>query len=230
MQLSPDEVIYFSWGIFKLNATLVNTWIVMAILVGISFFVSRKIQANKAPSFWQNILELIVKTIEQQVSEISNQAVRPVVYFAGTLFLFIAAANLLLIVPGYRPPTGSLSTTIALTLVVLIAVPIFSIRHLGLSQYLKQFIQPTWAMLPFNLLSEISRAISLAIRLYGNVMSGVVIVAILLSIAPFFFPIVMEALGLLTGIIQAYIFAILATVYIASAMAEPSTSQRKGVL
>lgn len=227
MQLTPDEIIYFTWGNFHLNATLVNTWVVMAILVGISFFVSRRIRADKAPGAWQNVLELIVKAIEQQVSEISNHAIRPVVYFAGTLFLFIALSNLLLIIPGFRPPTGSLSTTVALTLVVLLAVPMFSISHLGFAHYLRQFIQPTWVMLPFNILSEFSKAISLSVRLYGNIMSGMVIAAILLSIAPFFFPVVMEALGLLTGMIQAYIFAILATVYIASAMAEPTSSQRK---
>lgn len=227
MHLTPDNIIYFTLAGMPFNATIINTWIVMAILVAISYFATRNWRADRAPSPWRNALELIVKAIEQQVEEISSFAIRPVVYFAGTLFLFIALANLLTIVPGFRSPTGSLSTTLALTLAVLVAVPLFSISHYGVTHYLRQFFQPTWVMLPFNLLSEFSKAISLSVRLYGNIMSGAVIAAILLTIAPFFFPIVMELLGLLTGMIQAYIFAILATVYIASAMAAPQQPQLK---
>ena len=128
-------------------------------------------------------------------------------------------SNLLMIVPGFKPPTASLSTTTALALSVLVAVPMFGIGSRGFVGYLRTYAQPSIVMLPFNIISEISRAISLAIRLYGNIMSGAVIAAILLSVAPFFFPVVMDMLGLLTGVIQAYIFAILATVYIASATA-----------
>jgi F-type H+-transporting ATPase subunit a len=142
-----------------------------------------------------------------------------VLYFSGTLFLFIAFSNLLLVVPGFAPPTASLSTTAALALSVLIAVPLFGITRQGIGGYLKTYVQPSVVMLPFNIISEFSRGISLAIRLYGNVMSGAVIAGILLSVAPFFFPVVMDVLGLLTGLIQAYIFAILATVYISSATA-----------
>ena len=123
-------------------------------------------------------------------------------------------------VPGFTPPTASLSTTVALTLSVLVAVPLFGIASGGVRRYLRTYIEPSMIMLPFNIIGEFSRGISLAIRLYGNVMSGAVIAAILLSIAPFFFPVLMDMLGLLTGLIQAYIFAILATVYISSATAE----------
>ena len=137
--------------------------------------------------------------------------------FIGTLFLFIAVANILTIVPGYMPPTGSLSTTAALAICVLVAVPFYGILERGLGGYLRNYIQPTPFMLPFNIIGELSRTLALAIRLYGNVMSGAVIVGILISVAPFVFPIVMRLLGLLTGLIQAYIFAILAMVYIASA-------------
>ena len=227
MDLTPDATVYFSIGAFKLNATIVNTWIVMLLLVGISWFATRNLKPDEPPSRWRNVLELIVKAIEQQVAEVSSHAIRPVVYFAGTLFLFIALSNLLMIVPGFHPPTGSLSTTVALTIAVLVAVPIFSIAHSGPLHYLKQFFQPTWVMLPFNLLSELSKAVSLSIRLYGNIMSGAVIAAILLTIAPFFFPVLMEMLGLITGMIQAYIFAILATVYIAAGLADSDKHKHK---
>jgi F-type H+-transporting ATPase subunit a len=131
--------------------------------------------------------------------------------------LFVATASLCIVIPGYEPPTGSLSTTTALALCVLVAVPIFGISDQGIVGYLKTYTQPTLIMLPFNVISELSRTLALAVRLFGNMMSGAMIFAILLTIMPFIFPIVMTMLGLLTGMVQAYIFTILAAVYIAAA-------------
>jgi F-type H+-transporting ATPase subunit a len=122
-----------------------------------------------------------------------------------------------IVIPGFTPPTGSLSTTTALALCVFIAVPLFGIREQGVSGYLRTYIRPTVIMLPFNIISELSRTLALAVRLFGNMMSGAMIVGILLTITPFIFPIVMTLLGLLTGSVQAYIFSILAAVYIAAA-------------
>jgi F-type H+-transporting ATPase subunit a len=138
--------------------------------------------------------------------------------FLGTLFLFVAISSLCTILPGYTPPTGSLSTTVALALSVFVAVPLFGIREQGLGGYLKTYTQPTLIMLPFNIISELSRTLALAVRLFGNMMSGVMIIGILLTITPFLFPVVMTLLGLLTGMVQAYIFSILAAVYIAAAI------------
>lgn len=220
MQMTPDEIIIFRLGDLAINATIVNTWIVMALLVGISVLVTRNMRADVPPSRWRTALEVIVLLIQNQIEEISHNSARHVMYFAGTLFLFIALSNLLLVVPGFSPPTASLSTTAALAISVLVAVPTFSIARGGIGAYLKTFIEPSAVMLPFNIIGEFSRGISLAIRLYGNIMSGAVIAAILLGVAPFFFPVLMDMLGLLTGLIQAYIFAILATVYISSATAD----------
>jgi F-type H+-transporting ATPase subunit a len=108
-----------------------------------------------------------------------------------------------------------------LALCVFLAVPIFGIRKQGIVGYLKTYTQPTWIMLPFNIIGELSRTLALAVRLFGNMMSGAMIVAILLTITPFIFPIFMTALGLLTGMVQAYIFTILAGVYIAAATLTP---------
>ena len=141
----------------------------------------------------------------------------PYVPLLGTLFLFVALASLCTVIPGYEPPTGSLSTTAALALCVLVAVPFFGIEEQGLGGYLKSYVEPTVIMLPFNIISELSRTLALAVRLFGNMMSGTMILAILLTITPFIFPIAMSALGLLTGMVQAYIFSILAAVYIAAA-------------
>jgi F-type H+-transporting ATPase subunit a len=121
------------------------------------------------------------------------------------------------VIPGFQPPTGSLSTTAALAVSVFCAVPLFGIRQHGLGGYLKTYTQPTLIMLPFNIIGELSRTLALAVRLFGNMMSGAMIIAILLTITPLLFPIVMTALGLLTGLVQAYIFSILAAVYIAAA-------------
>jgi F-type H+-transporting ATPase subunit a len=168
---------------------------------------------------------VIVQGIQSQIEEVAGQPERQLLYYAGTLFLFVAMSNLLLVIPGFEAPTASLSTTTALALSVLIAVPLFGISRRGLGGYLKTYLEPSFIMLPFNIVSEFSRGISLAIRLYGNIMSGGVIAAILLSVAPFFFPVVMDVLGLLTGMIQAYIFAILATVYISSAIAPEAVAE-----
>jgi len=227
MQLTPDEVVVFTvWGL-EVNATIVNTWIVMALLVGASMVITRNLRADVPPDRWRTALEVIVKAIQGQLGEITRNSARHAMYFAGTLFLFIALSNLLLVIPGFAPPTSSLSTTAALALSVLVAVPLFGIASSGVGRYLKRYIEPSVVMLPFNIIGEFSRGISLAIRLYGNVMSGAVIAAILLGVAPFFFPVVMDMLGLLTGLIQAYIFAILATVYISSATADPQPSAHK---
>jgi len=218
MELSPDALIYWQWGPIRLNATLIFTWLVMALLVLGSWLITRRVTASPRMSTGQNALESLMTMMRNQIAEIMPQKPDPFLPFIGTLFVFIAVANLLSVAPGYRAPTGSLSTTAALATAVFIAVPVFGIRQLGWRNYLRQYTQPTFLMLPFNIIGELSRTLGLAVRLFGNVMSGDLIVAILLVIVPLFFPIVMQLLGLLIGQIQAYIFAVLAAVYIASAI------------
>ena len=227
MNLSPDQILMFdAWGI-PINATVFYTWVVMALLTVFAILITRNLRPDVPPNRWRTILEVIVQGIESQIEEVTGRRERHLLHYAGTLFLFVAVSNLLLVVPGFTPPTASLSTTPALALSVLIAVPLFGITSRGLGGYLGTYLEPSPIMLPFNIISEVSRGISLAIRLYGNIMSGAVIAAILLSVAPFFFPVVMDVLGLLTGLIQAYIFAILATVYISSATAAPSNIEKE---
>lgn len=217
MEISPDSWVLYEWRGWQLNATIVFSWVVMALLVLGSWAVTARLSEGETVSRWQVMLEVIVANIRDQIDEIGTEDPGRYLPFIGTLFLFIATANILGILPGIEPPTGSLSTTAALALCVLIAVPLFSITKRGLGGYLKTYIRPSPFMLPFNIVSELSRTLALAVRLYGNVMSGTVIVGILISVAPFFFPVLLQILGLLTGLIQAYIFAILAMVYIASA-------------
>jgi F-type H+-transporting ATPase subunit a len=230
MDFSPDANIVWEWSFIKLNATILFTWLVMALLTVGSWLVTRSIKADFSFTRGQNLLESIVTAAMDQIREISQQDPKPFLTFIGTLFLFIVVSNILAIVPGFQPPTASLSTTAALAIIVFLAVPIFGIRKLGVRDYLRQYIQPTPIMLPFNIIGEFSRTLALAVRLFGNVMSGGLIAAILLAIVPLLFPIVFQALGLLTGLIQAYIFAILAMVYIASATSriEDETDTIKG--
>lgn len=217
MRLSPDELIFWQYGFIKLNATIVYTWGLMLVMVIGSKIVTSKLSTDLKRSRWQNILEIIVMGILKQIEDVGLNRPQKYLGFLGTLFLFISISNLSIIVPGYEPPTGSLSTTAALALCVFVAVPIFGIEEQGLGSYLKSYTEPTVIMLPFNIISEISRTMALAIRLFGNIMSGSMIVGILLTITPFIFPIIMTALGLLIGMVQAYIFSILATVYITAA-------------
>ncbi len=218
MRLSPDEMIFWQHGFLKLNGTIVFTWGVMLLLVIGSMLITRKLSMDLKRERWQNLLEMIVIGLMGQIKEVGLRQPAKYIGFLGTLFLFVAMANLCTIIPGFEPPTGSLSTTAALALCVLIAVPLFGIEDQGLGGYLKTYMEPTFLMLPFNIISEVSRTLALAVRLFGNMMSGAMIIGILLTITPFLFPIVMTLLGLLTGMVQAYIFSILAAVYIAAAI------------
>ena len=218
MHLSPDEMIFWQHGFLKLNATIVFTWGLILVLAAGSSLITRNLSTGLERSRWQNLLEMVVTTIVKQIGEVGLRHPEKYLGFLGTLFLFVALASLCTVIPGYEPPTGSLSTTAALALCVFVAVPLFGIEDQGIRGYLKSYVEPTVIMLPFNIISELSRTLALAVRLFGNMMSGAMIIGILLTITPFLFPIVMTALGLLTGMVQAYIFTVLAAVYIAAAI------------
>jgi F-type H+-transporting ATPase subunit a len=217
LRLSPDDLILWRYGFVELNSTIVTTWALMLVMTVGAIWINRKLATQGHISRSQGLLEIIVSTIQQQIAEVGLHRPEKYLGFLGTLFLFIAVSNLCAILPFYEPPTGSLSTTSALALSVFVAVPLFGIEEQGLGGYLKSYLKPTVLMLPFHIISEFSRTFALAIRLFGNIMSGTMIVGILLTITPLIFPLFMDILGLLTGMVQAYIFSILATVYIAAA-------------
>ena len=217
MRLSPDEMIFWQHGFLKLNGTIMFTWGLTLALALVSKLVTSRLSTGLRRSRWQNVLEILVLGIEKQIADVGLRSPRSYVGFLGTLFLFIALASVCTVIPGYEPPTGSLSTTAALALCVFVAVPAYGIQELGLGGYLKSYAEPSIIVLPFNIIGELSRTLALAVRLFGNMMSGTMILAILLTITPFFFPVALSALGLLTGMVQAYIFSIMAAVYIAAA-------------
>ena len=218
MNITPDHVIFTTWGPFSLNLTIVITWATMAGLVFCSWLVTRKLRTGTTISRWQSVLEVIVGFVRNQIRDTGIKNPDRFLPLIGTLFVFIAVCNTLSAVPWYIPPTSSLSTTTALALCVFLAVPLYGIRAIGLRAYLRNYLRPTPLMLPFNIMGEISRTLALAVRLFGNIMSANMIGAVLLLVIPLFFPVLMQLLGLLTGLIQAYIFSILAIVYIAAGM------------
>ena len=229
MRLSPDQKIFWEHGFINLNLTIVTTWVLIALLVIGARLITRNLKSEIKTTRWQNILEMLVIGMQDQIKEVGLNKPEKYLSFIGTMFLFIATSNLLTIVPWYEPPTASLSTTAALAICVFIAVPVFGIGESGIRGYLRSYLQPSFIMLPFNIISELSRTLALAVRLFGNIMSGGLIISILLSIAPFFFPIIMSALGMLTGMVQAYIFGILATVYITAATQDAKNKKVKNL-
>ncbi|MGD0819578.1 MAG: F0F1 ATP synthase subunit A [Desulfomonilia bacterium] len=216
-QISPDQIILWQWWFVKINATMIFTWLIMALLLFFSWLATHRLSTDIHITRWQNLLEVIVSTIRDQIKEISQDNPDHYLAFIGTLFLFIGLSNLLAVIPGYVAPTSSLTTTAALAICVFIAVPLYGITKRGLLAYLKEYFQPTFIFFPFHVMGEFTRTLALSIRLFGNIMSHDKVIGILLAVTPLFFPIVMNALGLLIGMVQAYIFAILAMVYIASA-------------
>src|SRR6202161_1400074 len=179
MHLTPDQMIFWQHGFLKLNGTIVFTWGLMLLLAAGSKLITRGLSTGLDRSAWQNLLEIVVTAIEKQIEDVGLRHPEKYLGFLGTLFLFVAAASLCTVLPGYEPPTGSLSTTVALALCVFVAVPLFGIEDQGFGGYLKSYLQPTIIMLPFNIIGEFSRTLALAVRLFGNMMSGAMIIGIL---------------------------------------------------
>jgi F-type H+-transporting ATPase subunit a len=204
--------VLFHLGAVPITEPVVTTWCLVAALAVVCCALTRGLQLR--PSRWQAVLEILVTTIEDQITETMQTAGKPFVPLLGTLFIFLAFANVLGVVPGVRPPTASLETAAALALIVFLAVHVYGLRRRGLRAYLGSYARPTMVMLPLNVLSEITRTFSLMVRLFGNVLSGEFVIATVLALAGLFVPIPLMALEILIGLIQAYIFTVLAAVFI----------------
>ncbi len=216
---SPLETTtWFTIGPVPITEPVVVTWGLMAALTFAGWLATRSLTLK--PSRYQTVLELVVVVIEEQIKATMRIAPKPYVPIFGTLFLFILAANWSSLIPGVDPPTAHLETDAALGLIVFFAIIYFGIRVRGLGGYLKTFAEPTIVMIPLNVIETFTRTFSLIVRLFGNVMSGVFIIGIILSLAGLLVPIPLMALDLLTGAVQAYIFTVLAMVFIASALGE----------
>ncbi len=219
IQNLDSQILFHLFGL-PINATLFYTWIIMLVVVALSIWATHNLTATQSITKRQVITEMLVTTICGQIHDVSNDKPHKYISLIGTFFLFIATANFLSILPWFDPPTASLSTTTAFASVVFFAIPYFGIKNAGVKKYFKKFVDPTPVMLPMNILSDFSSTFALAFRLYGNMLSGIVIVMVLMMLAPFIVPIPLQLLGLLTGTIQAYIFALLAIVYVSAIVPE----------
>ncbi len=206
----------FSLGPVPVTMTVVYTWLEMAVLAGGSWLLTRVVTLRLSPG--QNVLELVVEAIMDTIGAVTGTDPEELLALVGTLALFIAVANTMSIVPGLVAPTSDLSATVALAAVVFFAVPYYGIRGRGLAGYLRHYREPTWIMLPFNVISEVSRSVAMAVRLFGNVASDELVLAVLLLLAGLLVPVPILALTLLIGLVQAYIFAVLTLVYIGAVL------------
>lgn len=207
----------FSIGPVPIHEPVVTTWLVIALLVGGSALTTRRLAT--LPGRWQALVETVVSGIESQIADVIPDDTRRYVPLIGTLFLYLATANLISALPGVNPPTGHIETPAALAIIVFGAVHWYGVRARGLKRHLGAYLKPSVVMLPLNIVSEITRTFALMIRLFGNVMSGHFVVGIIVALAGLFVPIPFIALEILTGLIQAYIFSVLATVFIGAAVA-----------
>ena len=215
MQITTDEIIYYQNGIFKINGTILFSWIVMVILVVFSIFVKKNVKNkkanNKSISTLQVISELVIDFIEKQINSGTNVGTNIIFPFISTLFLFIIFANLISLLPFSSSPTGSLSTTVALAITTFIFAILIGIKEKGLC-FFKKYFEPIFIMAPINIVGDIAKVVSMSIRLYGNITSTSVVIAIMLEIAflSVGFPVLINILSMISGIIQAYIFSTLA--------------------
>ncbi|MCL2438967.1 MAG: F0F1 ATP synthase subunit A [Alphaproteobacteria bacterium] len=203
MRLSPDELLVFSVGEVGITATVVYTWAAMLIALPLLIFYRRSM-----------LVEVVVEFIRGQVAAVSGREDMQVMTFVGALFIFIFANNWLVLIPFVDPATASISTCAALAILTFIYGIYIAVREVGVRGYFRRFIEPSAILVPFNVLSEILKFFSLAMRLYGNIMSGAFMVGLMIVLAPFFFPALMNLFGLIAGTIQPFIFMVLATVYI----------------
>jgi F-type H+-transporting ATPase subunit a len=217
MPSSPlASTVLFHLGPVAISRPVVTTWVIMVVLLLVCYLVTRRLDPKPDPR--QAVLELIVTGLVGQIEDVIRKSARPFLPLLGTLFIFLVAANLSGVLPGVEAPTSKLETPAALALIVFVAVHYFGVRARGPFGYLASFAEPKLVMLPLNIISEVTRTFSLMVRLFGNVMSGEFIIALVVALAGLFLPIPLMVLEILVGLVQAYIFTVLATVFIGAAI------------
>jgi F-type H+-transporting ATPase subunit a len=200
-------------GIGPISGTVLMTWVIMAVLFLASWLTTRRLKLDPGP--WQTAVEGVVATIEGAIENVLPDHAQQVLPVVATFWIFIVVANLAGLVPGVHGPTGDLSLTAALAVVVFLAVHYFGIRIHGLRGYLRHYIQPNPLLLPFHVISEISRTVALAVRLFGNIFSLELAALLVLMVAGLLVPVPLLLLHVIEALVQAYIFGMLALVYIA---------------
>lgn len=220
-----NAAVLFNFGEFQLTATVATTWGVMAALGLASWLATRRPAAS--PGFWQTVAEGVVAALEETIAAAAPRHARELLPFIGTLWIFLAVANLVGLVPGLHSPTRDLSATSALAILVFFSVHWYGIRSQGLKNYLRHYLSPSPILLPFHLISEVTRTIALAIRLFGNIMSLETAALLVLMVAGFLAPVPLLMLHVIEALVQAYIFGTLALIYVAGGVQSQELRRRK---
>ncbi len=211
-----DEGYSLSLGQLSIHASVISTWAVMVFIISLVWLATRHMKM--LPSGMQTVIEGIFEAMEEAVLEVTPEHGRLIMPFISTLWVFLIIANMVGLIPGLHSPTGDLSVTSALAILVFLSVHWFGIRTQGLKKYLHHYLQPTPMLLPFHIISELTRTLALAIRLFGNVMSLEMAAMLIVLVAGFLAPIPILMLHIIEALVQAYIFGMLALIYLASAM------------
>jgi F-type H+-transporting ATPase subunit a len=203
-------------GPVPITRPVLTTWLIIAALSLLCCLFTRRLQ--RLPDGRQAVLEALVTGMARQIEEVIRKDPRPFLSLLGSLFIFLVVANLSGLIPGMEAPTSRIETPAALALIVFVSVHYFGARARGLRGYLASFAEPRLIMLPLNVLSEITRTFSLMVRLFGNIMSGEFVIGLVVALAGLFVPIPLMVLEIVVGVVQAYIFTVLATVFIGAAV------------
>lgn len=215
----------FAFGSLEITVTVAATWGIMAVLGIVSWWVTRRLSLE--PGTLQVIAEGIVSTIEDAIRAAAPQHTQELLPFIGSLWIFLVFANLCGLIPGLDSPTRDLSATSALAVLVFLSVHWFGIRAQGLKNYLRHYLSPSPILLPFHLIGEVTRTIALAVRLFGNMMSLEMAALLVLMVAGFLAPIPLLMLHIIEALVQAYIFGMLALIYVAGGIQSQQLRQQK---
>ena len=215
----------FELGPVQLTNTVITTWIVMAVMGILAWLATRRLQIR--PDRTQSMIEAVVSIIEESIRDVAPQHVDQILPFIASLWIFIVTANLVGLIPGLHSPTRDLSATAAIAFLVFLSVHWFGIRIQGLKNYLLHYLKPSPILLPFNLISEVTRTIALAVRLFGNMMSLEMVALLVLMVAGFLVPVPILMLHIVEALVQAYIFGMLALIYVAGSLQSQQLSQQE---
>ena len=209
MEVIDHSIVFHLFGILPIRDTVLYTWITMGIIIG--FVLLLKVLK---PNLLEYILEMVISVLDDAM-DVDN--LHPYIPLLGSLMIFTLFANLISVIPGMKSPTADINTTIGLALIVVLSVHIYGMMKKGVWKYLKEFASPIF-MLPVELIGQFSRTLSLSMRLFGNILSGDLIVAIVFSIVPYLLPIALTAITMVSGVLQAFVLTTLAALFISSAV------------
>jgi F-type H+-transporting ATPase subunit a len=217
-----EEVFPKSITALHIPDIVVQTWIIMAALTLLAYIAGKRLQLR--PRGWQHLIEMGADFVDNLILQRSRRPVRGLFELLATMMLYIAVANLLGLIPELRAPTRSLNTTVALAIISFFSVQYFGVRERGVIKYARSFVQPLAFMLPLNILGQVSRTVAMSLRLFGNVIAGEIIAAVMFQLLPLFGPIPFNLLGALTGVIQALVFTFLTVTFITEAIGDKKAS------